>query len=178
MNRAGRLRAKLLITLAACTLALALAAPGAQAEYAVSSFGVSTSLAGQPSRQAGAHADLRTRIVFATDPVTGATLGDTKDVRVDLPPGLVGNPLAVPACPSFLLIRTFYSECPPSTMIGIARVDILVAEDRRHRLRHEDDEQILGRIDEAHRARRAGPVELARRAGNSWDTSDEAGPGS
>jgi hypothetical protein len=42
--------------------------------------------------------------------------GEFKDISVDLPPGFLGNPLAVPQCPE----STLETECPFSTMVGLA----------------------------------------------------------
>ena len=47
--------------------------------------------------------------------------GDLRDVIVDLPPGFVGNPLAVPRCPRALFEGTT-PKCPPNTQVGILRV--------------------------------------------------------
>jgi hypothetical protein len=55
----------------------------------------------------------------------------TKDVRVKLPPGLLGNPTAVPVCPmtQFLTFAEFGTEfvgdeCPASTVVGVASVTV------------------------------------------------------
>ncbi|HEY5194269.1 MAG TPA: hypothetical protein VIJ39_10415 [Solirubrobacteraceae bacterium] len=46
---------------------------------------------------------------------------DPKDVIVDLPPGLLGDPVAVPRCP--LAVAVSGSEkCPPSTQLGFYRL--------------------------------------------------------
>lgn len=45
---------------------------------------------------------------------------DPKDIVVDLPPGLLGDPLAVPSCPLTVAINT--GECPASTQVGVYRV--------------------------------------------------------
>jgi hypothetical protein len=47
---------------------------------------------------------------FASTPVR-----DPRDLHVDLPPGLIGNPGGVPRCP---LADYFARECPPSTAVG------------------------------------------------------------
>jgi hypothetical protein len=44
---------------------------------------------------------------------------DPKDIVVDLPPGLLGDPVAVPRCP---LAEAFESKCPPSTQVGVYRL--------------------------------------------------------
>jgi hypothetical protein len=43
---------------------------------------------------------------------------DAKDVDVALPPGLVGNPLAVPACPQASFESYLIENCPPDTQVG------------------------------------------------------------
>jgi hypothetical protein len=45
---------------------------------------------------------------------------DPKDIVVDLPPGLLGNPLAVPSCP--LTVAVNEGTCPASTQVGVYRV--------------------------------------------------------
>jgi hypothetical protein len=47
--------------------------------------------------------------------------GDMRDVITDLPPGFVGDPLAVPRCPR-QLFEGYLPECPASTQVGILRV--------------------------------------------------------
>ena len=82
--------------------------------------------------QAGGHPDsLTATIDFETEEVYASRLKngthyytptrDPKDVVVTLPPGLIGDPLAVPRCP---LKRALITEnpCPPATQIGIAKV--------------------------------------------------------
>lgn len=80
------------------------------------------------SGQAGAHLDLETHLEFPrrTDSVSGSsTLADNvKDVLVDLPPGITGNPTAVPTCSEALLTAGFGGAlCPTATQIGIARLE-------------------------------------------------------
>ncbi|HEX5309684.1 MAG TPA: hypothetical protein VFW38_11455 [Solirubrobacteraceae bacterium] len=47
--------------------------------------------------------------------------GDAKDVVVDLPQGLLGNPMALPRCA--LDDFTRHAECPASTQVGVAEVE-------------------------------------------------------
>ncbi len=45
----------------------------------------------------------------------------TKDLRFDLPPGLVGNPTPLPKCPYAVFVHpTETSFCPPNTIVGVA----------------------------------------------------------
>jgi hypothetical protein len=79
---------------------------------------------GAPVRQAGAHPDFETKITFkehvnltrnAVEPD-----GSVRDVRVDLPPGLVGNPQAVGTCTGDQLRPPAGGDalCPLGAQIG------------------------------------------------------------
>lgn len=50
--------------------------------------------------------------------------GNVKNVTVDLPPGMIGNPTATPALctPEQLTIADQYHDCPPGSQVGIAHV--------------------------------------------------------
>ncbi len=74
---------------------------------------------GQPESLAGAHPDLL-RIGFALAEEEEASV---RDMEIELPPGLAGNPDAVPRCP-----RPVYeseAECPASSQVG--RIEIAVS---------------------------------------------------
>ncbi len=82
---------------------------------------------GAPDTQAGSHPfQLTTTLTFNTRTVT---LGDdekevqpiglTKDLRFDLPAGLVGNPTPLPKC-SLSVFSHNARECPSDTVIGVA----------------------------------------------------------
>jgi hypothetical protein len=79
---------------------------------------------GSFSRQAGAHPDLRVHMEFPYSSTTGVLEDNPKDVRIDLPVGMVGDPTAVPQCPVNLLApaQTIAAVCPPETQIGVALV--------------------------------------------------------
>lgn len=97
--------------LLACVLALLFAAPGARAaEFGIGSF---TATAG--SSQAGAHADLSTSFALATDAV-GNPIGGIKGMRVELPPGVVGNPLATERC-TFRSLEA--AGCSNGSQVGV-----------------------------------------------------------
>jgi hypothetical protein len=75
--------------------------------------------------QAGGHPwALTTRIDFATQKLSGgvqpsAPARDVKDVVVDLPPGLLGDPMAVPRCSLvFVITRNGEEHCPADTQVG------------------------------------------------------------
>ncbi|HEX4804994.1 MAG TPA: hypothetical protein VFU94_03755 [Conexibacter sp.] len=106
--------------LLAVALAALLAVPGsARAGLAIApgSFAMaSLDASGQPELRAGAHPDrLVTRFAFATH-ADGSADGNVRDVVIDLPPGLAGDPAAAPACPRDLFVQ---SACAPSSQIGV-----------------------------------------------------------
>ncbi len=84
--------------------------------------------------QAGGHPwGLTTSMEFATEEVqyeisTGMVhsvpvpTDEPKDIVVDVPPGMLGNPLAVPRCPLALARATIKALCPASTQVGVFRL--------------------------------------------------------
>jgi hypothetical protein len=83
---------------------------------------------GPPELQAGAHPyDVRFSFSFDRIPNSeGELVPDeaVKDLEVDLPPGLIGNPLAVPQClqEEFEGGELISQGCPQSTQIGAMRL--------------------------------------------------------
>ncbi len=78
--------------------------------------------------QAGGHPwALTTTIDFASEHLNvagGHFLAPTRDVKdsvVDLPPGLLGNPMATPRCP-LVLVFSDELKCPSSTQVGVYRI--------------------------------------------------------
>ncbi|HTA98623.1 MAG TPA: hypothetical protein VK730_13385 [Solirubrobacteraceae bacterium] len=78
--------------------------------------------------QAGAHPNVTTAFEINTSE-TDENGGDPKDVRFDLPPGLVGSTVGMPRCSMNRVIeanaavpRT--SPCPDDTMVGVATVSL------------------------------------------------------
>ena len=71
--------------------------------------------------RAGAHPFSANTAIFVNSKrtLTGevAPSGEPKDIFVDLPPGFLGNPIAVPACPE----ATAYSECPTDSIVGVVK---------------------------------------------------------
>jgi hypothetical protein len=108
---------------------------GTEAESEAVPFGVATvsseatGLNGLTDEQAGDHPyestvsfSLNTRYSAHTFRGVGyATPDALKDVIVDVPPGFVGDPTVVPQCPGYLLSS---GQCPPSTQIGFARIQL------------------------------------------------------
>jgi hypothetical protein len=112
----------------ACVLSVASSVLPSSAEAAFSLQNSSVKLTGADGaflRQAGGHPDLNLHFDFPFDQDTGLLEGNAKDVRLDLPVGMVGNPLAVPECPVDLLVPpsdVTHSHCPSETQIGVASV--------------------------------------------------------
>lgn len=53
---------------------------------------------------------------------------DPKDIVVDLPPGLLGDPQAVPRCPLATLLDA-HNACPVDTQVGVARFRVFGAKE-------------------------------------------------
>lgn len=119
-----RTREKLCIVLAASLLAaLAVSVPGAIADefdkYAIESGSVSLA-----SNQAGAHADL-TLGFSLTEKGGGQPYAQTRNLDFKLPPGLIGNPQAVPHCSVEDLGNVpEESKCPFASQVGISEVKL------------------------------------------------------
>lgn len=96
------------------------------ASFGVHSFGVSVSNAdGSTDTQAGSHPyAITTSFALSSElgPVQSEGQrnpipnGNVRDINVELPPGLIGNPLATPRCTNAELNEG--GECPASTQVG------------------------------------------------------------
>ncbi len=93
---------------------------------------------GVPDTQAGSHPfQLTTTLTFntKTEPVAVEGFGSvgegeilpevkpielTKDLRFDLPPGLVGNPAPLPKCSIYVFLHNEAKDCPNDTVIGVS----------------------------------------------------------
>jgi hypothetical protein len=73
------------------------------------------------SPRAGAHANVTTAFTFNTVQRNEAS-GYPRDIRFDLPPGLVGNVVGLPTCPIARLVEGTKNPnaCPPDSMVGMA----------------------------------------------------------
>jgi hypothetical protein len=103
------------MVLASLLLALAVAATPAMAGFGLQRFALSArNQDGTPDVQAGSHPYSLTNTFVVNLPTIGSYL---KDLRLELPPGFVGDPNAVPHCPYQSFIK---QQCPNETAIGIA----------------------------------------------------------
>ncbi len=82
---------------------------------------------GSVATQAGAHPFAQTTslgLETRVEPETGVVVpdGDAKNLIVSLPPGLVGDPNAVPRCSG---IEFLQEKCPPATQVGFTDVQAI-----------------------------------------------------
>ena len=92
--------------------ASAVAAPE---KYEVISAGVSLT-----SAQAGAHADMT--VDFELSSINNTPLGLTRDTDIHLPPGVIGNPQAIPRCSVLQFGGSTENTCPINTQVGVAEL--------------------------------------------------------
>jgi hypothetical protein len=93
-----------------------------------------TGASGSPDTQAGSHPfEITTRLALNASSL-GSSGVETdkpqsytppKDIEVSLPPGLVGNPNAIPKCSQALFQDGAYGDCPFDTQVGL----VLLRED-------------------------------------------------
>jgi hypothetical protein len=79
------------------------------------SFGLSSFATSVSSSQAGGHPDFTTSFAFNTN-AEGDVVGQTKNVRLELPAGLLGDPRATPQCTPEELSGY---DCQPSQQVGV-----------------------------------------------------------
>jgi len=116
MTAARRILNRTLAAAVACMACMTLIATTAQA-FDFEEFSGSLSSAGHFERQAGSHPDLVTTLKFDE---TGA-----RTTIVDLPPGLVADPTAVPRCAPRQLTEGFndkFANCPVDSQVGTANI--------------------------------------------------------
>ena len=110
--------------LVAASLVIALA-PAARADFGLDlATGGLTTSGGLFSRQAGEHADLNIRFEL-TRTADNRPDENVRDVKVDLPVGLIGNPTAAATCDFDHLIPPGGSpnpDCPIASQVGIANI--------------------------------------------------------
>jgi hypothetical protein len=99
----------------------------------------STNYDGSPATQAGSHQyETTTSVMFNTfrqnnaEPETEIASGTTRNIRVELPAGFVGNANAVPKCPRVDFDKVIGREflppiCPSDTQVGVVTGSVLTA---------------------------------------------------
>jgi hypothetical protein len=118
-----------LVLVLAVTLVLAWAVP--LAEGAFSDYGLESVEATESTTQAGAHPDVTIDFNLKTDPASSPDTNGNREpyarlrsARTELPPGLIGNPHAVPTCTieEFASFNTGGEGCPQDSQVGITRI--------------------------------------------------------
>jgi hypothetical protein len=110
-----------LVALAAWAAMLCTAAPPAVADFGIQPGSFNTAVS---TTQAGAHPDIEVNFAFNTLPPNGGGVvlpdENAKNVSVDLPRGLIGNPTALPRCPISVFDQNQSLACPPASQVGYA----------------------------------------------------------
>ncbi len=105
-----------MLVIAAAILVAALAAPRAEAAFGVAEWNADVfDASGEIYTQAGGHPYTGVTDFTMNRLPSGATDGSVKNVRVDLPPGIISNPEAVPKCTD---AQYNAQLCPPETQLG------------------------------------------------------------
>ncbi|HEY3492068.1 MAG TPA: hypothetical protein VGK43_03890, partial [Solirubrobacterales bacterium] len=111
-------------TFATAAAALALlgvwASPAAAAEE-FDKFAVESAFASVTDSQAGKHADMTIGVKLTRDGNTPYAL--VRDIEIELPPGVIGNPQAIPRCTAEQLgDSSENSACPFESQVGTTLV--------------------------------------------------------
>jgi hypothetical protein len=117
---ADRRTRTLLAAVVVAALLLVAAVPSAFATEPISSFGVSLS-----TNEAGGHPDIRTSFSLA-DPAGPQV---PREVEVQMPEGIFGNPGAVTKCPTGKFAR---NECEPGSQVGVITIRAAYEGDPEH----------------------------------------------
>jgi hypothetical protein len=146
----GRTSYRALLALCASVAVLVVAAPAASAEFGVAIFDGGTFgppppgpndpwVSGPAYTQAGGHpyeawTAFRMNRVRAPDGTLRSDGGNLKNVQVDLPPGLIGNPTAVPQCPRTRRVPSNQADllnydpselCEVASVVGTALITVV-----------------------------------------------------
>ncbi|HEY2054665.1 MAG TPA: hypothetical protein VGH14_12085 [Solirubrobacterales bacterium] len=123
---------RLLAALVACGLLFAVLAPSAFARFGIASFDgeVTRNAAGDPDTQAGSHPfEVSTTINFnlreGKEKGTMVPDGNVRDVDVELPAGLIGDPSATERCTAAQFAGGFNNSCPDNTQVGVTSLTVL-----------------------------------------------------
>jgi hypothetical protein len=117
-------RLALSIALAAALVGLCLPA-GAQAAFGIDTFTTTfTNEDESPDTLAGSHPyEFTTHIVLNQD-AEGHREGTLQKLLIELPPGLVGDPMSLPRCSRAAFDSGFLPLCPGESQVGIAEIEL------------------------------------------------------
>jgi hypothetical protein len=101
------------------------------AEAAPSEFGLAEASASLSSHQAGGHPDFTTKFATKLDS-KGVPFAKLRSLTIELPPGLTGNPTAIPTCTAAELVNSASQTalqrdapfCPIDSQVGITEVTV------------------------------------------------------
>ena len=118
-HRAWMTAGAVAVVFCACFL---VAAPASFASFGANSVSATAVNAdGSVDLQAGSH-PYEYRVSFSLNHnSSGSVEGTLRDLVVELPPGLVGNPQVVPRCPGSLF-EGLVPQCPGNTQVGVVEV--------------------------------------------------------
>ncbi len=111
-----------LICVAVTLATLAFAAPSAHASFGIVPGSFKTMALnenGSIDRQAGSHPYEYVADFKFNEDAEGHLEGDARTINVEVPPGLVGDPTAIPRCPRVDFDGFSSSACPADTQVGI-----------------------------------------------------------
>jgi hypothetical protein len=92
-------------------------------KFAVESVSASLNADGHPEHQAGAHADMT--IAIALTHSGNLPYARARDIEIELPPGMIGNPQAIPRCTAEQLgSEPKNSACPFDSQVGTTQVRV------------------------------------------------------
>jgi hypothetical protein len=118
-------RKRVTICLGATALCLALMAPSAQADFGIKDFSVkAVNEDGTPATLAGSHPYEYTLSFGMNQDSEKRPEGTLRRLIVDLPPGFLGNPLALPRCTRAQFDFNLLSTCPGDTQVGVADLEV------------------------------------------------------
>jgi hypothetical protein len=117
-------RKRVTICLGAVALCLAFAVPSAQAGFGIKAFSVkAVNEDGTPDTLAGSHPYEYTLHFEMNQDSEKSPEGTLRRLIVDLPPGFLGNPQALPRCTRAQFDFNTASTCPGNTQVGVADLE-------------------------------------------------------
>jgi hypothetical protein len=100
------------------------ATPASAAGEEFDKFGIASVFASVSNEQAGAHADMTIGVTLTTE--GDAPYARVRDIEIDLPPGFIGNPQALPRCTAEQLGDNHEkSACPFDTQVGTTVIKVI-----------------------------------------------------
>lgn len=111
------------IAVGALVLLGIVAAPASAAEE-FDKFGIESVSAGLTDRQAGAHANMTIAVKLNSN--GNQPYARARDIEIELPPGVIGNPQAIPRCTAEQLgSEPETSACPFDSQVGTTQVKVI-----------------------------------------------------